>query len=268
MFSETAMFLNKYFIFRYHSKPRGGHGIHSPFVYDLYTNCIDTKRKEAIFAKIEETRASLLKNNTILPKTNFGAGSKGSNSKSVTIKGIVKRASIPKYEGELLFKLANYLNPRTIIELGSSTGISTMYLASGCRNAKVISIEGDINLINLAAQNVNKLGLSNVTLINGDFDALIPSIINSVENVDLVFIDGNHSEEATIKYFNLFSAKVNTETLIIFDDIRWSKGMKNAWKTICTDIRVSISIDLFNCGLVFFRKGIVKQHFNLRYGPF
>jgi len=265
---ESIHLLRKYLIFRFNSKPRGGHGIHSPFVYDLYTKSIDTKQKESFFERIEGLRAELLKNNTTFQKIDFGVGSKENNSSSDNIGNIVKRASIPPFMGQLLFRLTNYLNPKSIIELGTSAGISTMYLAFGSKNAKIISIEGDRSLASLAKQNINKLGLTNVTVHNGTFDTLIPSIIGSIEKLELVFIDGNHSEEATINYFKLLSVKADTDTLFIFDDIRWSKGMENAWKTICNDVRVSISIDLFNCGLIFFRKGIVKQHFNLRYGPF
>ncbi len=260
--------LKKYFTFRLKSKPRGGHDIHSPFVYDLYTKSIDIKAKEAIFERIEELRKELLKNDSSVSKNNFGSGTKENDISEPSISRVVKRSSIPPYMGQLLFRLTDYLKPESIIELGTSAGFSTMYLASGNKNANVVSIEGDVNLAKLASANFNKLGLTNVTLINGEFDAKLPDILASIEKIGLVFIDGNHSDEATLRYFKLFSAKACSNSLIIFDDIRWSKGMENAWNNICQDVNVSISIDMFNCGLVFFRKGIVKQHFNLRYGPF
>ena len=268
MFLSSINLLIKYFNFRLKSKPRGGHGIHSPFVYDLYINCIDTKQKESIFDKIEEIRKELLNNTSPISKNSLGLGSKEIDTSEPTIGRVVKRSSIPAYTGQLLFRLSNYFKPESIIELGTSAGFSAMYLASGHKNAKVVSIEGDGNLTKLASANFNKLGLTNVTLINGDFDASLPDILTNTKKIGLVFIDGNHSKEATMRYFKFISAKASSDSLIIFDDIRWSKGMENAWNNICQDENVSISIDMFNCGLVFFRKGIVKQHFNLRYGPF
>jgi predicted O-methyltransferase YrrM len=268
MLLENINLLKKYFYFRLKSKPRGGHGIHSPFVYDLYTNCIDKKPNEAIFERIEALRKELLKNTSLISRNNFGVGSKEIDPFEPTIGRVVKRSSIPPYTGQLLFRLSNYLKPESIIELGTSAGFSAMYLASGNKNAKMVSIEGDGELAKLASANFNKLGLTNVTLINGEFDTNLLDILAHIEKLGLVFIDGNHSEEATMRYFELFSAKACSDSLIIFDDIRWSKGMEKAWNNICLNENVSISIDLFNCGIIFFRKGIVKQHFNLRYGPF
>lgn len=266
MTTRSFKLLIKYFAFRFHSKPRGGHGIHSPFVYDFYTKCIDRKQNELIFESIETLRHQLKKNRTLVSKAVFGANTNNSSFRSIS--NIVNKSSISPHMGRLLYRIANNLKPKSIIELGTSLGISTMYLASENRDAKVISIEGDENLSNLASANFNKIGLTNVSIINGDFDLQLPSVLSNIDKLGLVFIDGNHSEEATLRYFKLFSAKADNDTLIIFDDIRWSDGMEKAWDTICNDSNVSISIDLFNCGLVFFRKGVVKQHFMLRYGPF
>jgi predicted O-methyltransferase YrrM len=268
MFLENLNLLKKYFRFRINSKPRGGHGIHSPFVYNLYTQCIDAKNRSDFFQKIEVARRKLLNNKTIITKNDFGAGSKIIKNGKITIGKITKQASASPHMGQLLFRIADYFKPNTIIELGTSLGISTSYLAAGCRNSKVISIEGDETLATKANENITKLGLNNVSIICGDFDTQILAILDNIETIGIVFIDGNHTEEATMRYFKFFSEKASDDTLIIIDDIRWSDEMQRAWRNICDDINVTISIDLFNCGLVFFRKGVAKQHFNLRYGPF
>lgn len=268
MFNEGLNILKKYINFRFKSKPKGGHGIHSPFIYDLYTQSIDVKKKDVIFDKIESLRKDLIKDKRVLSKVDFGAGTKRKNNPEENIGSIVKKASIPPYMGQLLYRIINYLKPETIIELGTSVGISTMYVASGFKNSKVFSIEGDSNLSKIASENINKLGLTNVSIVNGEFDTSLSELLNKINKIGLVFIDGNHSEEATLKYFKLISLKADGDTFIIFDDIRWSEGMERVWNNICKDECVSISIDLFNCGLIFFRKGVVKQHFNLRYGPF
>jgi len=236
-------------------------------VYDLYTLCID--RKEGLpNNKIERLRKELLDNKTTISTTDFGAGSNRIKNSEKTISDIAKQASSPPYMGKLLYRLVKYIKPNSIIELGASLGIGTSYLASGNSESSVISIEGDPELANIAQNNLNKLGLTNVTVIKGDFDTTLAEILSKIERIGIAFVDGNHTEEATLKYFNLLSNKVDNDSLIIFDDIRWSDGMQKAWERICCDAKVSISIDLFNCGLVFFRKGVVKQHFALRYGPF
>jgi len=267
MFSETLRFLKDYYNFRKKSKSRGGHGIHSPFLYDLYTLAIDSDNKETIFDSIDRLRNKLLKDKTSIAKSVHGAKTSFTDKKT-TISEVAKRTSVPPYMGRLLYRLVNYFKPTTIIELGTSLGISTMYLASVNHGCQVYTIEGDPILSRIASENLNKLAIKNVSLITGDFDIELSSLLSKIEKVDLVFVDGNHTEEATLRYFKVLSEKAHDNSLIVFDDIRWSDSMKNAWRNICDDQNVSISIDLFNCGLVFFRKGVVKQHFNLRYGPF
>ncbi len=268
MLIERLQGLKKYLQFRLKSKPRGGHGIHSPFVYDLYTQCIDVKSKKAIFDRIETIRKELLRDKSSIQLNDLGSGTKSKTNTITTVADIAKRSSAPKYKAQLLHRLTAYLKPETAIELGTSLGISTMYIASGFDKVKVYSIEGDTTLSKLAIENFNKIGLANVNQINGDFDAKLPEVLSEVQNVGIAYIDGNHNEEATLRYFKLLLAKANGDTLIIFDDIRWSKEMENAWNNICADENVSISIDMFDCGLAFSRKGVVKQHFVLRYGPF
>lgn len=268
MLIEGLQSFKKYFNFRLKSKRRGGHGIHSPFVYDLYTQCIDVKSRKAIFDTIETIRKELLRDKSSVQLNDLGSGTKTKANCIITIADIAKRASVPSYKGMLLHRLTAYLKPETVIELGTSLGVSTMYIASGFDKVKVHTIEGDGNLSSRAIENFNKIGLTNVNQINGSFDDKLPKVLSGIQNVGIAYIDGNHTEEATIRYFKLLSAKANGDTLIIFDDIRWSKGMENAFNTICADENVSISIDMFDCGLAFFRKGVVKQHFVLRYGPF
>ncbi|HCT31362.1 MAG TPA: SAM-dependent methyltransferase [Bacteroidales bacterium] len=268
MLIEGLNGLKKYFNFRLKSKPRGGHGIHSPFVYDFYTQCIDVKSKKEIFDKIETVRKELLLDKSFIELNDLGSGTKTKAKSIATVADIAKRNSAPSYKGKMLHRLTAYLKPETVIELGTSLGISTMYIASGLDTVKVYTIEGDSNLSKLAIKNFNKIGLTNVNQINGDFDAKLPELFSEIKSVGIAYVDGNHTEEATLRYFKLLSARANSDTLIIFDDIRWSKGMESAWNTICNDENVSISIDMFDCGLAFFRKGVVKQHFTLRYGPF
>jgi predicted O-methyltransferase YrrM len=89
-------------------------------------------------------------------------------------------------------------------------------------------------------------------------------VLEKIKTLDMLFIDGNHSYDATMRYFEMCKPYLHNQSLIVFDDIYWSKGMTQAWKEIKADPIVTVSIDLFFIGLVFFRKEQVKENFKLR----
>jgi predicted O-methyltransferase YrrM len=254
----------RYLVYLLRSKTK--HGVHSPFVYKLLTDVIQA-REEKFYAydKIEYLRSVLLKNNKEINITDLGAGSKINSSRRRKISDIAISSAKPAKYAQLLFRLVNFQKPKTIIELGTSLGISTAYLASPFKTTEVISLEGCNETAAIAAENFRKLGLQNIKLITGNFDATFPGILKSMESVDFVFIDGNHTKEATLRYFNACLEKAHTNTVLIFDDIHWSVEMEEAWKIICSNEKLSASIDLFFIGLVFFRTGQVKEHFVLRF---
>lgn len=260
----TIKFILKYVYYLLRSKTP--HGVHSPFVYKLFSEAIRTSdEKFYAFDKIEYLRSLLLKNKNEINITDLGAGSKINKSRQRKISDIAKSsAKSPKY-GQMLFRIVNFLKPKNIIELGSSLGISTAYLASPIKTTQVFSLEGCSETAQIAAKNFKKLDLPNIKLILGNFDNTLPILLNSFESVDFVFIDGNHTKEATLRYFNQCLNKINEDTLLIFDDIHWSKEMEEAWKIIYTNEQVCVSIDLFFVGFVFFRKGQIKEHFILRF---
>ncbi len=268
MLADSIRWAGKYFNFRLNSKPKGGHGIHSPFVYDLYTNVIGRDTREAIFEHIEAYRRELVRSNIPIIRTSFGAKVYSCLSgKETTLARVARDSSVPPYMGRLLYRLASHFQPKTIVELGTSLGISTLYLASGSAGSSIVTVEGDPTLANIAASRFRQLGLGRIEVRNGDFDLELPGILD-LSSPGVVFVDGNHSYEATIRYFEQIASKAVDESVIVIDDINWSHEMESAWAEICHDRRVSVSIDLFRCGIVFFRKGIAKQHFRLRFGPF
>ena len=262
--TSTIKFIFRYFFYLLRSKTP--HGVHSPFVYKLFSDAIRTSdEKFYAFDKIEYLRSILLKNKKEINITDLGAGSKINKSRKRKISDITKSSTkSPKY-GQLLFRIVNFLKPRNIIELGSSIGISTAYLASPLKNTQVFSLEGCSETAEIATKNFKKLDLPNIKLILGNFDNSFPELLNSMESIDFVFIDGNHTKEATLRYFNQCLEKTNENTLLIFDDIHWSKEMEEAWKIIYSNEQVSVSIDLFFVGFIFFRKGQIKEHFILRF---
>ncbi|HMH23066.1 MAG TPA: class I SAM-dependent methyltransferase, partial [Puia sp.] len=160
-----------------------------------------------------------------------------------------------------------YYKSRTILELGTSLGLSTAYLAGGWNGSKVISIEGSAVVAKEAGKNFRSMGLENIEQIVGDFDHTLAAAMERMGgSLDLVFIDGNHRLEPTLRYFNLLTGRLSTSSVIVLDDIHWSEEMELAWERIKEDPRVLLTIDLFFVGLVFFREEFkIKQHFTIRF---
>ncbi|PKP47009.1 MAG: SAM-dependent methyltransferase [Bacteroidetes bacterium HGW-Bacteroidetes-12] len=249
----------------YFFKATNQHGIHSPFVYELYNNVIKDQTSFYAFADIESIRAMLLLSNQEIDVKDFGAGSKLTTSNKRKISSIVKNAAkSPKY-GQLLFRLVNRFKPSTVLEIGTSLGISTMYLAATSKKTNVITIEGCPTISKIATINFKKIGFENITLQNGKFDEILPKIIAKENVFDFVFFDGNHTEKATIIYFNWCLEKANEQSIFVFDDIYWSEEMKRAWQEIKKHPKVTSTIDLFFLGIVFFNSDLSKEHFVLRF---
>jgi len=252
-----------YFLHRLKAKNR--HGLHSPFVYRLADEVIygfDTKK---VYNEIENLRQGLTTDKRIINVTDLGAGSQVNKSKSKKISEIAKTALKPAKLAQLLYRLTADLTPATIIELGACLGITTVYLQKAFPDAVVYTLEGCPETASVAVEIFKKSGKNNIELIAGNFDITLPGVINKLPRLDLVFVDGNHLRDATLKYFEWCLPKVHENTLLIFDDVYWSKGMKEAWLQIKAHPRVTVTIDLFWIGLVYFRKGQAKQDFKIRF---
>ncbi|CAN5402127.1 class I SAM-dependent methyltransferase [soil metagenome] len=241
-----------------------GHGVHSPFVFDFIEHVLNDKQDYYCYPKIEALRNALLANETILTIEDFGAGSHTSATKQRSIQSIARSALKPKKFGQLLFRIANYYQPKFILELGTSLGITSAYLASANHQVQVVTMEGATAVAATAERHFQQLGLNNIQLTVGNFDETLGPVLSQLKQVDLAFIDGNHREEPTIRYFKQLLPYCRENTILIFDDVHWSKQMEQAWETIKADERVLLTIDLFFIGLVFFRKDFkVKQHFTI-----
>lgn len=258
---KQLSFLIKYL--KYWFSAKNAHGIHSPFVFALYNDVINKKGSYYSFDKIERLRKKLLISKKEIDVNDLGAGKSGKR----TISEIAERSAKSRKYCELLFRIADHFKPGTILELGTSLGISTAYLASGNGNAKVITIEGCPNTAAEAKINFEALGLKNIESIVGNFNSVLPAVVCQLPTADclLVFIDGNHRKVPTLNYFNQCLAHANNDSIFIFDDIHWSGEMEEAWKEIKKHHAVTVTIDLFFLGLVFFRKEQVKEDFTIRY---
>lgn len=240
------------------------HSIHSPFVFDLYTRVIRDNTAFYAFEKVEAIRAKMLLSEKRILVEDFGTGSESSNKKILSLKYITNHYVKPRKYGQLLFRLVNHFQPENILEIGTSLGLTTSYLSLPNPGARVITLEGSDETARVAETNFK---LANVTaqIIQGEFSQTLPLAIKQFPKLDFVYFDGNHRKEATLHYFNECLRLHHAHSLFVFDDIYWSFEMSQAWKEIKSHPSVTLSIDLYSIGIVFFRSGQSKQHFVLRY---
>ena len=191
----------------------------------------------------------------------LGAGSHVNKSSKKSVQTILHSAAKSAKYSQLLFRLVNHFQPSTILELGTSLGISSAYMAIANSKSKLITIEGCEEIAAVASQNFTQLELKNIEQVVGNFDEVLPDILNKMEQVDFVFFDGNHRKGPTLNYFRQCLEKANEKSVFIFDDIYWSPEMTEAWEEIKKHEQVTVSLDLFYMGIVFFRKEQVKEHF-------
>ena len=252
--------LQRYLAFRKGSVNR--HGVHSPFVFDLIEKVLRKKQKEPVFDAIEKQRRVLLAEDSIVSHEDPGAGS--SKLKSARkVKDIALLSLSNPNQCRILYRLVEYFRPQKILEFGSCLGISTAYMAAA-GSSHLVSMEGHPDLYNLSKQTLENLNLT-ADVRKGLFRELLPDILNEWKCIDMAFVDGHHTEEATLAYFHQLLPYVQEASFLIFDDIHWSEGMESAWEQIKRHERVTLSVDLFWCGIVFFRKGLSGEHFKLRY---
>lgn len=242
------------------------HGLHSPFVFGLYNHVIHHSGQFAAFDPIENRRQELLRNRQLLTVRDFGAGSHTGAGRQRRIGDITRTAAKPTALAQLLFRLVNHFQPRTILELGTSLGLTTAYLAAANSRSRVLTFEGCPNTAAVARQTFEQLQLSNVELIEGNLDeTLAPTLASLTEPLDFAFFDGNHRYEPTLRYFNLCAAHRTERSVFVLDDIHWSGEMERAWEAVQQHPEVRLTIDLFFVGLVFFRRNQPRQHFQLRF---
>ena len=256
-------FVKDYLLHRLKAKNR--HGLHSPFVYKLVDTVIYDYADSKVYQEIENIRKKLLVDNRVITITDLGAGSHLNNKRQKQVKRIAANALKQPKLAQLLYRLAAHFKPRNIIELGTCLGITTLYLQKAAPDAHVYTMEGCPQTAGVAKETFEQAGLDAVELITGNFDDNLPGVINNLDQLDFIFVDGNHQKDATLKYFEWCLPKVHEDTLLIFDDIYWSEGMKEAWAQIKAHPQVTVTVDLFWIGLVFFKSGRVKEDFLIRY---
>lgn len=238
------------------------HSLHSPFLFDLYNEIIAQKPHE--HPEIEKLRSSLYRDSTKIELTDFGAGSRLTESNIRTVASVAKHSATPQKFSNTLKQLIAHFQFKNIVELGTSLGLNTLYMAQN-QDTRITTFEGDSSLAKLAEKHFYSLSASNIEIIEGNIDATLPPFLESAAKIDLAYIDANHSYEPTLRYFELLLPKMSEKGIIIFDDIHWSKGMNDAWDVIKRDKRANLSIDLFEAGLLFIDPSLPKEDYILKY---
>jgi predicted O-methyltransferase YrrM len=242
------------------------HGVHSPYLFQLLTECIYSKDQGPAASDIESLRSNLKKNSSTINVKDLGAGSSvDGRANERTLSFITKQFSKSPKLCQLLYRLVKFHKPELMLELGTSMGLSTMYQAAGNPNGHLYTVEGCPETHLQAKKNIEEIGIQNITTINDSFDNLIPEFISKHGYPDWVYIDGNHTYEATIRYFNLLNDPKNPKQVLVFDDINWSDGMRQAWLEICSSKEVTMTLNLFYLGIVFFNRDFSKQDFKIRF---
>ncbi len=247
------------------SKAKNRHGIHSPFVYELLDSVIYDKTHFPEFDEIGHARKLLESRKDEIEITDLGAGSTINRSNKRSVADIAKNSAKAGKWGSLLFRLSRHFQPQTMIELGTSLGIGTLYQTLGNPNGEMTTFEGCPNTAAIARKQFEELGLKNIEIMEGNFDETLKPTLSSIDKLDWVFIDGNHQKEPTIRYFEQCLEKCTNDSVLLLDDIYWSKGMAEAWENIKQHPRVSVTLDLFQVGIVFLREGQINQDFRIRY---
>lgn len=235
--------------------------LHSPFVYQFYLHVLEgppPKEVEAVTALWKNLQAD----NTTVELTDYGTGSRATR----TVADIAGKVAIkPKY-GLLLYRLVAYLKPVHILELGTSIGLSSAYMAMAGNGVKVTTLEGAPAIAQTARNSHRQLGLNNIEIVTGRFEDTLPDVLKNLPTLDMVFFDGNHTEEATLAYYEQCMQYANEHTIFVLDDIYWSPGMYRAWQKIKSDPRVRLTLDVYQFGICFFNKEkLAKEDFVLLY---
>lgn len=261
---------------RYYLDSLSKHSVRSPSVFSFITRVLETEKQNPVFDSIESLKKNSFRNKTKINHQDFGTGGKPPlnpllktggehrRSRSLRVSKIARRTSVsPKY-GKLLYRMVDFYKPSYALELGTSLGISAMYQASAMNeDGSFYTLEGSPELVELAKKNFSQLGLENVNIISGEFSETLPKQLEKIPTLDYAFFDGNHTEEATLEYFEICLTKANLKSVFIFDDIHWSEEMERAWEKIKKYPQITLTIDLFRFGLCFFFPNEYKKHYML-----
>lgn len=246
------------------ARDRQGHRVHSPFLFSLITSGLHNPIEEEWAREVEQRRRQLLADMSEVAITDYGSGSSFGNGRR-RVCDIARHSSTSPRDGRLLCNLATAMHSGNILELGTNLGVGSLYLAHSANCSLLVTIEGCPNLSEIAVEGFKQLGTNNITLINAEFSEALPKALESLSKLDFVFIDGNHRGEPTLSYFSQCLPFVSNDTVIVIDDIHKNADMELAWGKIVENEQVTLSLDFYTMGAVFFRRQLSRQTISLRY---
>ncbi|MFP3859602.1 MAG: O-methyltransferase [Bacteroidales bacterium] len=242
-----------------------GHGIHSPFIFSFYRSVLKPPINEPDKVRLKNVISGYKKDESLIHCPLFGAGSVYKASNEVKVKNFIKHSSVNAWTGKVLYNIAGYFKQGNILELGTGLGLSTIYMAMGNPGCIIKTVEGCQEKLEYAKKKFKEEGFKNIQARNGEFGEELPKILDEIQHLDLVFIDGNHNYSSTLNYFNMITLNCHNDSIVILDDIHWSPGMESAWEQIKQHSEVRVTIDLFRLGIVFFKKELSKENFVIKF---
>ena len=260
---KSLLFIARYI--KYFFTAKNKHSAQAPFLYEFITKVLNKNSGDTNCKRIEQLRKELCKSEQTIKITDFGAGSHVNDSKTRKVKDIAKNSAKNAKFGKLLYRIIQFYNPKNILELGTSLGISTLYLAKANKDSQVYTFEGCPETAKVAQQNFDLHSVQNTTITLGNFNNTLTEKLKEIQTIDVAFIDGNHQEHPTIDYFKKCLKHSNNNTIFIFDDIHWSEGMENAWNYIKAQQKTTLTIDLFFVGIVFVKSELSKEDFTIHF---
>ena len=219
---------------------RKGFGVHSPFVFNLITKVIEEKCSYYSFYDIELLRKQLL----------FREGE--INYPDRQNKG--KRKT-------LLFRLTNYFKSKNILQIGTTMGLSTLYLTSYATGLKCIALENVPEFATTARQAFAKEGRNPVDLRIGNYKDLLPQALNDINSLDFVFFNTLYEQHNNLWLFNECMKYAHNDTVFVFEGIKASRKMRELWEEICACPEVTVTLDLYSLGIVLFNKKLHKRDY-------
>lgn len=234
------------------------HGVHSPFVFDLVEKCFKDNENYEEYRILDNYNQKLAQSKETISVTDFGSGSRVFRSNERKVAAIAKLAGISKKRQRLLFRLTSYFQFKNTLELGTSLGKATIAFALSEKN-NITTVEGCSETVQFAKKSLIEVGCENVNVVNASFEDFFSTPLPF--SPDCIYIDGNHTYKDTLHCFHQLLPYVHNETVMIFDDIYWSRDMQQAWQEIAARPEVTVAIDTFNWGIIFFRKEQEKESF-------
>lgn len=250
---------------KYYFKAHTRYDVHSPFLSEWLEAVLEDKRAFYAFDEIEEVRQYWLRSPEIVDYTeDLGAGSRTGQGRLRPVKEMVRRSAVDQLTGKRLFRMLQFARPGSILELGTNLGFSAMFLRMAARNAAFVSIEGHDVVARLAKHSFKRLGIPAPEIRIGAFQNVLPVVLSDKKQLDFVWMDGDHRMKPTLQYFEKILPNLHADSVVAIGDIHWSSDMEQAWEQLKVHPSVRMSVDLFDFGVLFFRKEQKEpEHFTL-----